>query len=149
VSKDPSELCVIVIDDQLPMRKIIKTVLLSLGVNIVLEAADGSDGLREIQRRNKTSYENRPDPNKPREHPSNRRIDFVICDWRMPKLTGIEVLKAIRADIQLRSLTFFMLTAEDSKEQVMEAVQYGVNDYIVKPFTTDALEKKLRSAISK
>jgi two-component system chemotaxis response regulator CheY len=129
------------------MRKIIKTVLLSLGVHNVLEASDGTEGLREIQRRNKPSYEDRPDTNKPRDHPSNRRIDFVICDWRMPKMTGIEVLKAIRADIQLRSLTFFMLTAEDSKEQVMEAVQNGVSDYIVKPFTTDALEKKLRVAL--
>jgi two-component system chemotaxis response regulator CheY len=70
-------------------------------------------------------------------------FDFVVTDWNMPVMTGIELLKAIRADAKLKTLPVLMVTAEAKREQIIEAAQAGVNGYIIKPFTAQTLEEKL------
>lgn len=72
-------------------------------------------------------------------------VDLVISDWNMPKMTGIEFLKAVRADDGLKAVPFIMVTPETEKEEIMEAVQTGVNQYIVKPFNANQLEEKIKA----
>ncbi|MBW1938198.1 MAG: response regulator, partial [Deltaproteobacteria bacterium] len=94
----------------------------------VTEAEDGVIALKELK---------------------SQKIDFVISDWNMPNMTGIELLRAVRADSELSSLPFLMVTAESLKENVLEAVKAGVSDYIVKPFTAEVLSEKIEKIIEK
>ncbi len=115
---------VIVVDDSSVMRQIIKNNLKQLGFeqSNLVDAEDGEQALRKI---------------------SEDAIDLVISDWNMPKMTGIDFLKAIRSDGALKELPFLMVTSEADKEKIMEAVQAGVNQYIVKPFNATQLEEKI------
>ena len=115
------------------MRKIIKTVLQHIGVRIVLEAADGMEALKLLRDHNVSS--------------KGQVVDYVICDWGMPKMDGLELLKTIRQDNVLKDLPFLMLTAEKEIELVKKAIELGVSDYIVKPFSHDVLEKTLREEL--
>lgn len=139
-SRSPSDLAVLVIEDQAAMRKIIKTVLQHAGVKNVTEAANGNEGLQILIERNK-----KPNPKHYAQHDQGRmkKIDLVICDWRMPKLTGVDLLRIVREDIALRTIPFFMLTSENDRSQIIEAIELGVTDYITKPFTPSVLEAKL------
>lgn len=119
----PKDLKILVVDDFPTMRKIVKGVLKQVGLNDVVEAEDGSKALEVLH--------------------SNTRINFVISDWNMPVMTGIELLKAVRADPKLRHLPFLMVTAEAEKENIVEAVKAGVSNYIVKPFNAATLKEKL------
>jgi two-component system chemotaxis response regulator CheY len=98
-------------------------VLRQLGYNNVQEAEDGESALRIL--RQKTD------------------IQFVISDWNMPNMTGIELLKAVRAEPSLKGLPFLMVTAEADKENIVEAVKSGVSSYIVKPFNAATLKEKI------
>jgi two-component system chemotaxis response regulator CheY len=117
-----SALKVLVVDDQLSMRALTRTSLQQLGVVDIADAADGEDGLRSLLQR-----------------PAN----LVISDFNMPKLDGLGFLRAIRAHEPIRSTAFIMLTGRADKELVQRAVQFGVNNYLVKPFTTAQLKQKI------
>jgi len=113
---------ILVVDDFSTMRRIIKNLLRELGYNNVVEADDGNTALPILQKGG---------------------IDFLITDWNMPGMTGLELLKHVRADANLKDLPTLMVTAEAKREQIMEAAQAGVNGYIVKPFTAATLREKI------
>ncbi len=113
---------VLVVDDFSTMRRIIKNLLRDLGFTNVSEADDGATALPMLQ---------------------NGDFEFVVTDWNMPGMQGIDLLKAIRADERLKNIPVLMVTAEAKKEQIIAAAQAGVNGYIVKPFTAATLKEKL------
>jgi len=115
---------VLVVDDFLTMRRILKNILKQVGYSKMEEAEDGAQALDMIKN---------ADP----------PFELIIADWNMPKMTGIELLKAIRADPELKHLPVIMVTAEAQKSRVLEAVQAGVSNYIVKPFTAETVKTKL------
>jgi two-component system, chemotaxis family, chemotaxis protein CheY len=112
----------LIVDDFSTMRRITRGLLKELGATNVDEAEDGVQALSKLKA---------------------GAFDFVITDWNMPNMTGIELLKAIRADAKLKSLPVLMITAEAKKENIIEAAQSGANGYIVKPFTAATLSEKL------
>ena len=113
---------ILIVDDFSTMRRIVRNLLKQLSFNNVDEAEDGTVALEKIK---SGSY------------------DFVITDWNMPNMNGLELLKAIRSDDALKDLPVLLITAEAEKENVVLAAQAGVNDYIVKPFTGDVLQQKI------
>jgi len=113
---------ILIVDDFSTMRRIIKNLLRDLGFNNTQEADDGNTGLPMLQSGN---------------------FDFLVTDWNMPGMTGIDLLRAVRADEKLMSLPVLMVTAEAKKEQIVLAAQEGVNGYIVKPFTAQTLKEKI------
>lgn len=113
---------ILIVDDFSTMRRIIKNLLRDLGFTNTEEADDGSTALPILQKGG---------------------IDFLITDWNMPKMTGIDLLKAVRADASLEGLPILMVTAEAKREQIVEAAQAGVNGYVVKPFTAAVLQEKI------
>lgn len=119
---------ILVVDDFSTMRRIIKNILKEIGYTNVEEADDGSTALEKLKAGN---------------------IDFVVTDWNMPNMPGIELLKAIRQSPELKSTPVLMVTAEAAKENVITAVQAGVNNYIVKPFTAAALKERIDLILEK
>lgn len=117
---------ILVVDDFQTMRRIIINLLRQLGFTNVVEAQDGAFALEKVKDDN---------------------IDLVISDWNMPNMTGLEFLKALRASEEYKELPFIMVTAEGKKENVIAAVQAGVNNYIVKPFNAATLKEKLSKVI--
>ena len=113
---------ILIVDDFSTMRRIIKNLLRDLGFNNTQEADDGSTALPMLQKGD---------------------FDFVVTDWNMPGMQGIDLLKAIRADDSLKHLPVLMVTAEAKREQIIAAAQAGVNGYVVKPFTAATLKEKL------
>ncbi|MDO7085047.1 chemotaxis response regulator CheY [Pseudocolwellia sp. AS88] len=113
---------VLVVDDFSTMRRIIKNLLRDIGFTNIQEADDGSTALPMLQ---------------------SGEFDFVVTDWNMPGMQGIDLLRAIRADASLSHIPVLMVTAEAKKEQIVMAAQAGVNGYIVKPFTAATLKTKL------
>ena len=113
---------ILVVDDFSTMRRIIKNLLKDLGFSHIQEADDGSTALPMLQQGD---------------------FDFVVTDWNMPGMQGIDLLRAIRADDKLKHLPVLMVTAEAKKEQIVAAAQAGVNGYVVKPFTAATLKEKL------
>ena len=113
---------VLVVDDFSTMRRIVKNLLRDLGFTNIQEADDGSTALPMLQ---------------------GGDFDFVVTDWNMPGMQGIDLLKAIRADAKLAHIPVLLITAEAKKEQIVMAAQAGVNGYIVKPFTAGTLKTKL------
>jgi two-component system chemotaxis response regulator CheY len=112
----------LVVDDFSTMRRIIKNLLIDLGYSNVTEADDGATALPMLQAGS---------------------FDFLITDWNMPGMAGIELLKAARADPALVNLRVLMVTAEDKRQQIVEAIHAGVNGYLVKPFSADALKERI------
>lgn len=112
----------LVVDDFSTMRRIVRNLLKELGFTNVDEAEDGQAALHKLR----TSH-----------------FEFVVSDWNMPNMTGIELLKAVRADNNLKHLPFLMITAEAKRENIIEAATAGASGYIVKPFTAATLEEKL------
>ena len=146
MNKNLEDITGLIVEDQIGMRRIIRTVLQSLGIGHLVEAADGAEGLHQLRERNRGwAHEATAEFTSVAE--ILRPIDFVICDWAMPNMTGMELLAAVRNDPNLMNLPFVMLTAENSKEQIVEALKHGVTDYIIKPFTTNLLEGKLKSIL--
>lgn len=113
---------ILIVDDFSTMRRIIKNLLRELGFNNTDEAEDGHIALGKLK---------------------NHVYDFVVTDWNMPNMPGIDLLKAIRSDPDLEHLPVLMVTAEAKRENIMEAAQAGVNGYIVKPFNAATLKTKL------
>ena len=113
---------ILIVDDFSTMRRIIKNLLRDLGFQNTAEADDGLTALPLLQSGN---------------------FDLLITDWNMPGMQGIDLLKHVRADQKLASLPVLMVTAEQKREQIVEAAQAGVNGYVVKPFTAQTLKEKL------
>ncbi|HCI13408.1 MAG: histidine kinase [Gallionellales bacterium GWA2_60_142] len=113
----------LVVDDFSTMRRIVRNLLKELGFTNVQEAEDGVEALAKL----------RVD-----------EFDFVVSDWNMPNMTGIELLRNIRADAKLKHLPVLMVTAEAKKENIIEAAQAGASGYVVKPFTAATLDEKLK-----
>jgi two-component system chemotaxis response regulator CheY len=144
-SAPPEEIVVLVVEDKMAMRKIIKSVLQQVGVKSILEAGDGLEALDMLRKRNKR-HSGKGQPGA--DTSSAKRIDFLICDWGMPRMSGLELLKIVRQDANLKSLPFMMLTAQTDRAQILHAMELGVTDYIIKPFTTSVLEAKLRAILA-
>lgn len=119
---------ILVVDDFSTMRRIIKNILREIGYNNVDEADDGSTALEKLK---------------------SAKFDFVVTDWNMPNMPGIELLKAIRQDEVLKNTPVLMVTAEAAKENVVTAVAAGVSNYIVKPFTAAALKERIDIILQK
>ena len=113
---------IMVVDDMSTMRRIVKNIFKQLGFQNIEEAENGQEALAKI----------RAD-----------RYGFVVSDWNMPVMSGIELLRAIRADGVLKDIPVLMVTAEAQKDNIVEAVQAGVSNYIVKPFTAEVLQEKM------
>ncbi|MGH8219831.1 MAG: chemotaxis response regulator CheY [Steroidobacteraceae bacterium] len=121
------ELKFLVVDDFSTMRRIIKNLLHDLGYQNVSEADDGTTALPMLK---------------------EGEIDFLITDWNMPGMAGLDLLKAVRSDPKLAKLPVLMLTAEAKREQIVEAAQAGVSGYVIKPFTAETLKEKLEKILS-
>jgi two-component system chemotaxis response regulator CheY len=113
---------ILIVDDFSTMRKIIRNILTQLGFKNILEADDGTTALEILKK---------------------EKVDLIISDWNMPKMNGLELLKAVRSDETIKDIPFVMVTAEAQKENILEAIKYKVNQYIVKPFTPETLKEKL------
>lgn len=113
---------ILIVDDFSTMRRIIKNLLRDLGFTNTTEADDGSTALPMLQ---------------------NGNFDFIVTDWNMPGMSGIELLKACRQDDRLKDIPILMVTAEAKRDQIVEAAQAGVNGYVVKPFTAAVLKEKI------
>lgn len=113
---------ILIVDDFSTMRRIIKNLLRDLGFNNTTEADDGKTALPMLK---------------------SGEFDFLITDWNMPGMQGIDLLKAVRADAALKTLPVLMVTAEQKREQIVAAAEAGVNGYIVKPFTAATLKEKI------
>jgi two-component system, chemotaxis family, chemotaxis protein CheY len=114
---------ILVVDDFPTMRRIVKTILKQLGYENTVEAEDGALGLAALEK--------------------DKTIEFVMSDWNMPNMSGIELLKNVRKHPKLKNIPFVLVTAEAEKENIIEAVKAGVNNYVVKPFTAEQLKEKL------
>ena len=114
---------IIIVDDFSTIRRIIKNLLRDLGFTNTQEADDGTTALPMLQSGN---------------------FDFLITDWNMPGMQGIDLLKAVRADDKLQGLPVLRVTAESKRAQIIEAAQAGVKGYVVKPFTAGTLEEKIQ-----
>ncbi|NWH03489.1 response regulator [Desulfobacter latus] len=117
---------ILIIDDFATMRRILKNILKQLGFKNLVEADDGTTALSVLE---------------------SQKIDLIISDWNMPKMTGLELLKKVRASSEYKKTPFLMVTAEAQKQNVIEAVQAGVSNYVVKPFTAEAISDKLKKIL--
>ena len=113
---------VLVVDDFSTMRRIVKNILKQIGFSDIEEAEDGNSALARLRQGG---------------------YGLVVSDWNMPNMTGLDLLKAIRADNVLSNMPVLMVTAEAKKENVLDAIKSGVNNYVVKPFTADVLKDKI------
>jgi two-component system chemotaxis response regulator CheY len=113
---------VLIVDDFATMRRILRNILKQIGFTNIVEADDGNTALKELQK---------------------EKIDLILCDWNMPEMPGIDLLKTLKADEQLKDIPFVMVTAEAQKDNIIEAVKTGVSSYIVKPFTAETVSEKL------
>ncbi|MCK5237811.1 MAG: chemotaxis response regulator CheY [Deltaproteobacteria bacterium] len=113
---------IMVVDDFSTMRRIVKNLLKELGYQNFEEADDGANALAKLK---------------------SGSFDFIVSDWNMPNMTGLDLLKAVRADDNLKAIPFLMVTAEAQQDNVIQAVQAGVSNYVVKPFTAATLKEKL------
>lgn len=117
---------ILIVDDFATMRRILKNILKQLGFTNVTEADDGSTALELLK---------------------TNSFDLIISDWNMPKMTGLDLLKNVRAAPETKDIPFLMVTAEAQKQNVIEAVQAGVSNYVVKPFTADQISEKLKKIL--
>lgn len=113
---------ILVVDDMVTMRRIVKNILKQLGFANIDEAENGQEALQKLR---------------------SDTFGFVVSDWNMPVMTGIDMLRAIRADEKLKATPVLMVTAEAQQSNLIEAVQAGVSNYIVKPFTAETMQEKL------
>jgi two-component system chemotaxis response regulator CheY len=122
-----AELRFLVVDDFSTMRRIVRNFLNDLGYTNVVEADDGKTALPILKTGN---------------------VDFLVTDWNMPGMPGLDLLKAVRADPALAKLPVLLVTAEAKREQIVEAAQAGVNGYVVKPFTAQTLKDKIEKILA-
>ena len=129
----PLDTKILVIDDFSTMRKIIKKTLGELGYSRIEEADDGATAWPLIEA----------------AHQSGQPFGFIISDWNMPKMQGIDLLKNCRANPNFKMVPFMLVTAESEQKQILEAVKAGVSDYVVKPFNSVTLKQKLENVWNK
>ena len=120
---------VLVVDDFSTMRRIVKNILKQLGFERIEEAEDGAQAYAKLT--------------------ENFTFQFVVSDWNMPNMDGLDLLKKVRATPELKNLPFLMVTAEAEKHKVIEALKAGVSNYVVKPFTAEILREKLEKIFEK
>ena len=119
---------IITVDDSATMRRIIKNSLVAIGYTDVIEAENGQAGLHKIE---------------------SEAVECVITDWSMPVMTGLELIRALRANPKFQTLPILMVTALGQKEEIVQAITAGANGYIVKPFEPDTLQAKLQQVLGK
>ncbi len=119
---------IVVVDDFGTTRRIIRNLLLERGYGDVCEAVDGNDALNVLK---------------------SNKIDFVITDWNMPGMSGLELLKTIRATEEWSDIPVLMVTTESKREQLLEAAQAGVNGYVVKPFDSETLNHSIEKVLDR
>ncbi len=129
----PTEIKILVADDMPTIRDLVKTQLRALGFKKILEAENGEQALNLL-----IQHEDGPD-----------KVKMIISDWNMPKMSGLEFLKQVRATEHWANLPFVLLTSESERDQVTEAILAGVSQYVVKPFAGKAFEEKMKSAWAK
>jgi two-component system chemotaxis response regulator CheY len=120
----PSSISCLIVDDQQTIRSLVRSGLQQLGFTVFQEAPDGEEGLR---------------------HMLSKPYQLIISDYNMPKLDGLGLLRAVRAHPPIQKTAFIMLTGRADKELVQRAVQFGVNNYLVKPFTVGTLKEKIEA----
>ncbi|MGA2936014.1 MAG: response regulator [Syntrophobacteraceae bacterium] len=120
------DLTAMVVDDFSTMRRIVRKILKDLQFREVIEAENGVEALRLL---------------------GSNKVDLIVSDWNMPAMTGLELLKRVRADERLKGLPFLMVTAEAQKENIIEAIQAKVSNYVVKPFSPAVFAEKLAKII--
>jgi len=121
MAADPN-MKILVVDDFATMRRIVKNILTQLGFKNIIEADDGTTALNVLR---------------------SEKIGLIVSDWNMPKMTGLDLLKAVRADASMANTPFIMVTAEAQQDNIILAVKAKVSQYIVKPFTAETLSEKL------
>ncbi len=119
-----SKMKILVVDDFATMRKVVRNMLRQLGCDNVSEAENGEEGFRKAQAED---------------------FGLIVSDWNMPVMSGLEFLKAVRAEEKTKTTPFLMVTAEALKENIIMAIQSGASNYIVKPFTPQVFEEKLKA----
>jgi len=129
----PQDTKFLVVDDFATMRKIIKKVLNELGYTNVEESDDGKNALPMIQAC----------------HDAGKPYQFIISDWNMPGMQGIDLLKACKADPRFKAVPFMLVTAESEQKHILEAAKAGVSDYVVKPFNAATLKQKMERVYAK
>lgn len=117
---------ILIVDDFVTMRRILKNILRQLGFVKMIEADDGTTALELLKK---------------------THVDLIISDWNMPKMTGLELLKAVRGMEETKDIPFLMVTAEAQKQHVINAVKAGVSNYVVKPFTAEQIQEKLNKIL--
>lgn len=118
-----SDMKILIVDDFSTMRRILKGALKQMDLRNIIEAEDGNLALKTLKQ---------------------EKIDLILADWNMPNMNGLELLKAVRGDETLKEIPFIMITAEGQKDNVMEAVKAGVSNYLIKPFTPETLNEKIK-----
>lgn len=116
----------LVVDDSPTMRRIVINALKTFGFSEIIEAEDGQDAFAKLQ---------------------SNKVDFVITDWNMPNMSGLDLTKAIRADDNFKNLPILMVTTRGLKQDIVEALKAKVNNYIVKPFTPQVLKEKINAVL--
>jgi two-component system chemotaxis response regulator CheY len=114
---------VLIVDDFATMRRILRNILKQIGFTNISEAEDGKIALTELR---------------------NKKFDLILCDWNMPEMSGLELLDKMKSDDGLKEIPFVMVTTEAQKDNIPEAIKAGVNSYVVKPFTAETIEGKLK-----
>ena len=125
---DLSSYSMLVVDDFATMRRIVSNLLREAGVAHITEAEDGAEALRKLE---------------------NGNFNFVVSDWNMPNMTGLELLKAVRSSSQLQHIPCLLITAEARKENIIGAAKAGADGYIVKPFTAATLIEKIMAILKR
>jgi len=119
---------ILIVDDFATMRKVIRNLLKQIGYENIVEGDDGVNALKILR---------------------SQKIDLIVSDWNMPNMTGLDLLKTVRADESLKTTPFLMVTAEALQDNVIAAVKAGVSNYIVKPFTAEVLNEKIQKILEK
>ncbi len=117
---------ILVVDDSSTMRRIIINTLNKIGYSEIIEASNGREGLDRL---------------------AVHAVDLVVTDWNMPEMTGIEFIRSLRAGDKTRALPVLMVTTNAAKDDIVEALKAGVNNYVVKPFTPDTIKEKIEAAL--
>jgi two-component system chemotaxis response regulator CheY len=120
---------ILIVDDFANMRHVMRKTLLSLGFSNIFEAAGGEDAMCKIE--------------------AGEHFDFIISDWNMPHVSGLDLLKYVRAGEKIQKIPFLMITAEAKRDNIIDAAKAGVSQYIVKPFTTESLQEKIETIFAK
>ncbi|HEY3380323.1 MAG TPA: response regulator [Vicinamibacterales bacterium] len=119
---------ILVVDDSSTMRRIIINTLNKLGYTSIVEASNGREGLDRL---------------------STNPVDLIVTDWNMPEMSGIEFIRSLRANDKTKAIPVLMVTTNAAKDDIVEALKAGVNNYVVKPFTPDIIKEKIEAVIGK